>query len=93
MTLLFGVVQINEPCCWSRYSFVQQWQSIVAIIVYMPVACEFQGHQTNQACYKSGIMSPEYQRWYRLILIELVSIASNPVQDYATLINDRQGQG
>jgi hypothetical protein len=28
-----------------------------------------------------------------LILIELVSIASNPVQDYATLINDRQGQG
>ncbi|TEU16388.1 MAG: DUF1330 domain-containing protein [Dehalococcoidia bacterium] len=23
---------------------------------------EFQGHHTNQACYKSGIMSPEYQK-------------------------------
>lgn len=23
---------------------------------------EFQGHHTNQACYKSGIMSPEYPK-------------------------------
>jgi hypothetical protein len=24
------------------------------------VSLEIQGHHTNQACYKSGIMSPEY---------------------------------
>jgi hypothetical protein len=63
------------------------------IQVLVSAATQFQEHHTNQSCYKSGTISPEYQRWYRLILIELVSIASNPVQDYAKLINDRQGQG
>jgi hypothetical protein len=24
--------------------------------------CKFQGHHTDQACYESGIMSPEYPR-------------------------------
>jgi len=37
-----------------------------------------QGHRTNQACYKSGIMSPEYiaNRGIQLIGVDYLSVGS-----------------